>query len=190
MLLKKQTVWLLTMLSLVVVLSVYYITSPEPQNGNLASLDSQEKTDEKGEEAGEEPKEESGKNEADGAVISKVENDEQFDALRLDLEDQRSQRKAELQAIVASTDLPVDQRNQAFDEMKELDTISNKESVLETLIKSMGYEDALVRADGEKVRITIKAEEHTPAEANEIIQMVRSELGSLQAVAVTFQPEK
>jgi len=27
--LKKQTVWLLTMLSLVVVLSVYYITSPE-----------------------------------------------------------------------------------------------------------------------------------------------------------------
>ena len=29
MLLKKQTVWLLTMLSLVVVLSVYYITSPE-----------------------------------------------------------------------------------------------------------------------------------------------------------------
>ena len=29
MLLKKQTVWLLTMLSLVVVLSVYYLTSPE-----------------------------------------------------------------------------------------------------------------------------------------------------------------
>ncbi len=27
--LKKQTVWLLTMLSLVVVLSVYYIMSPE-----------------------------------------------------------------------------------------------------------------------------------------------------------------
>lgn len=30
--LKKQTVWLLTMLSLVVVLSVYYIMSPESKN--------------------------------------------------------------------------------------------------------------------------------------------------------------
>ncbi|MFP3325214.1 SpoIIIAH-like family protein, partial [Planococcus sp. SIMBA_160] len=30
--LKKQTVWLLTMLSLVVVLSVYYIMSPQGEN--------------------------------------------------------------------------------------------------------------------------------------------------------------
>ncbi|MGR5918209.1 SpoIIIAH-like family protein [Bacillus pacificus] len=30
--LKKQTVWLLTMLSLVVVLSVYYVTTPEKMN--------------------------------------------------------------------------------------------------------------------------------------------------------------
>ena len=39
MLLKKQTVWLLTMLSLVVVLSVYYITSPEQQQNELAAVD-------------------------------------------------------------------------------------------------------------------------------------------------------
>lgn len=32
MMLKKQTVWLLTMLSLVVVLSVYYIMSPQGEN--------------------------------------------------------------------------------------------------------------------------------------------------------------
>ncbi len=30
--LKKQTVWLLTMLSLVVVLSVYYVTTPDKMN--------------------------------------------------------------------------------------------------------------------------------------------------------------
>lgn len=186
MLLKKQTVWLLTMLSLVVVLSVYYITSPEPNRSNLA-------VEEPKENANEETVQENGEvSEAsdEDAVISGIASDEQFESLRLDLEDQRSQRKAELQSIVASTDLPVEQRNKAYDEMKELDTISKKENVLETLIKTMGYEDALVRADGEKVRITVKAEEHTAAEANEIIQMVRSELGAFQAVAVTFQPEK
>ena len=38
MLLKKQTVWLLTMLSLVVVLSVYYVTS-EPKTSDLTAMD-------------------------------------------------------------------------------------------------------------------------------------------------------
>ena len=37
MLLKKQTVWLLTMLSLVVVLSVYYVTS-DPGENELAAI--------------------------------------------------------------------------------------------------------------------------------------------------------
>ncbi len=43
MLLKKQTVWLLTMLSLVVVLSVYYITSPEQQTTNMANVEEKSK---------------------------------------------------------------------------------------------------------------------------------------------------
>ncbi|EQB95096.1 hypothetical protein GA8_13760 [Geobacillus sp. A8] len=34
--LKKQTVWLLTMLSLVVVLSVYYVTAPKNMNDSPA----------------------------------------------------------------------------------------------------------------------------------------------------------
>ena len=51
MLLKKQTVWLLTMLSLVVVLSVYYITSPEQQQNELALVDEkQEQEQENGQE--------------------------------------------------------------------------------------------------------------------------------------------
>ncbi len=43
MLLKKQTVWLLTMLSLVVVLSVYYITSPEQKSNDLAAVEQKAK---------------------------------------------------------------------------------------------------------------------------------------------------
>lgn len=184
MLLKKQTVWLLTMLSLVVVLSVYYITSPDPNQSNLATVEEQE------ENAATEENVESTES-ADGeTIISGIASDEQFEALRLTLDDQRSEMKEEFQEIVASTDLPVEQRNAAYEKMQELDSIAQKEGVLETLIKTMGYEDALVRADGDKVRVTVKSKEHSATEANEIIQMVRNELGSLQAVAVTFQPEK
>jgi stage III sporulation protein AH len=181
MLLKKQTVWLLTMLSLVVVLSVYYITAPEQQKADLAGVEEQKA--EGTETAATESKD--GK-----TVISGVASDEKFEALRIQLEEQRTKMKEDLQSIVASTDLPAQDRSDAIEKMNELDQVAQKEFTLETLIKSMGYEDALVRADGENVRITVKAQEHSKSAANEIIQMVRTELGSLQNVAVQFEPVK
>lgn len=186
MLLKKQTVWLLTMLSLVVVLSVYYITSPEQQRSNMANVEDQSKdADEKGTE-------DSITTSEDGkTVISGVASDEVFETLRLELEDSRSELKEQLNTIIASTDLPAEKRSEAHDQMKQLDELATKESVLETLLKTMGYDDALVRADGEKVRITVKSKkEPSPTAANDIIQLVRTEIGALQNVAVEFQPTK
>ncbi|WP_174734175.1 SpoIIIAH-like family protein [Mesobacillus harenae] len=189
MLLKKQTVWLLTMLSLVVVLSVYYITSPEQQNGNQLAGGTEEQQENTAENA--EGQETATNETADGeTVISEISSDEVFEALRMQLDDQRSMRKGELQAIIASTDLPAPERSKAYDEMKELNQIATKENTLEMLIKAMNYEDVLVRADGEKVRITIKSKEHSAKAANEIIQLVRTELGDMQPVAVEFQPGK
>ena len=90
-------------------------------------------------------------------VISGVASDEAFEALRLELEDKRNQLKEELNTIMASTNLPPEKRSDAYDQMKQLDELATKESVLETMIKTNGYDDALVRADGEKVRITVKS---------------------------------
>ena len=42
---KKQTVWLLTMLSLVVVLSVYYMTTPENPQSNVALVDNEKQSE-------------------------------------------------------------------------------------------------------------------------------------------------
>lgn len=183
MLLKKQTVWLLTMLSLVVVLSVYYITSPE-QGNDLAGVEEKAEEQDVAVEGEETTETEEGE-----TVISSIASDEAFEALRLKLNEDRSRMKEELTDIMASTDLPSDDRSKAYDKIQELDEVSQKESVLETLIVAMGYDDALVRADGDQVRITVKAEEGTKKAANEILQLVRSEIGALHAV-VEFQPSK
>lgn len=187
MLLKKQTVWLLTMLSLVVVLSVYYITSPEQQKNELAAVE------EKGtkQEMGSTTKQDAQANvsDKDAEIITNAAGDEAFETLRMQLQDERSQMKEELTKIMASTDLPVEKRSEAKEQMDELNEIAQKELLLETLIKSMNYEDVLVRADGEQVNITVKAEKQSKSEANKIIQTVRSEMGPLHAV-VEFQSAK
>lgn len=207
MLLKKQTVWLLTMLSLVVVLSVYYITSPEAPQENMALVEDEQNKEEKGAEGEKQPAEqpteqkedvkgaeakakedESVQAEKDSAIISSVESDELFTALRLEIEDERNKLREGLQDIVASADVTAQEKSKAMDKMQELADIAAKEAVIETLIKSKGYEDALVRADGGEVRITIKSKEkHSRTQANEIIQLVKGELGS-KYVAVEFEP--
>ncbi|MFB6465864.1 SpoIIIAH-like family protein [Cytobacillus sp. Hz8] len=190
MLLKKQTVWLLTMLSLVVVLSVYYITSPEPKGNQLTAVEEKSKDEMK--DTTKSAKENTApKEDADGStVISDSASDEQFEQLRLDMEAKRSEEKERLTDIMASTDLPSEQRNEAIEKMNQLDEIAQKEQLLETLIIAMGYDDALVRAGGDEVRITVKSDKHSKAAANKILQKVKNELGQLQAVAVEFQPTK
>ncbi|MCM3161682.1 SpoIIIAH-like family protein [Metabacillus litoralis] len=214
--LKKQTVWLLTMLSLVVVLSVYYVTSPEGGTSNIVMTGEDQEVSENAtaEEAAEEqPAEEGTEGEntegeategegteageeadvqteelEDGTVISSVSSDELFTELRLQLDDQRNEMKEQLQAIVASNDASAEEKSDAYDEMEALNDAARKEMLLETLIKSKGFDDALVRAEGNDVKITIKAEEHSKTAANEIMLLVRDEMENMEDVIVTFQP--
>ncbi|WP_059171085.1 SpoIIIAH-like family protein [Bacillus sp. FJAT-27445] len=186
MLLKKQTVWLLTMLSLVIVLSVYYITS-EPQGENeFAAIGEKAK-----EEAG--TKQQGTSAQKDGkTVITEASADEGFETLRLRLNDHRNELKEELEALVGTTNLPESKRSEYYDKIDELKEIGYKEEVLETLLKStMGYEDALVMADGGNVRVTVKTKDgHSTQAANEIIQLVRKEIGSMAITAVEFKTAK
>ncbi|WP_453995095.1 SpoIIIAH-like family protein [Bacillus nitroreducens] len=196
MLLKKQTVWLLTMLSLVVVLSVYYITTPENNNNNVAmeQEEDKDKTQENVETSTESKDSSEDKEGAsvtveedeNGNVISSVSSDEMFAALRLEIDEQRSKLRSTLEEQAASTDLTADQKLKAYDEIKKLEDIASKEKIIEMLIKGNNYEDALVRVEGDKIKITVKSKESSKQAANDILRLVRSELGDLQNVAVEF----
>ncbi|CUA79842.1 SpoIIIAH-like family protein [Anoxybacillus suryakundensis] len=185
--LKKQTVWLLTMFSLVVVLSVYYVTSPQLTE-QVAFDQKEEANNEKGLKPTDEAMKEEVVNEQDVTVEqTNTGSDDLFTALRLEIEDERSKLRQELNAIVASNNVSAEEKSKAIDQLQQLSNIAEKEAVLETLIKSKGYDDALVRVHENQVHITVKAKEHSKKAANEIIQLVQSELGRVQDVAVRFQ---
>jgi len=193
MLLKKQTVWLLTMLSLVVVLSVYYITTPENNPNDVAMEQEEEKDNAKENENVETSTENKDgasvtvEEDEEGNVISSVSSDDMFAALRLEIDEHRSKLRSNLEAQAASTELTADQKLKAYDELKKLEDIESKEKIIEMLIKGNNYEDALVRVEGDKIKITVKSKESSKQQANEILRLVRSELGELQNVAVEFE---
>ncbi|MBG0969850.1 SpoIIIAH-like family protein [Bacillus sp. SRB3LM] len=205
--LKKQTVWLLTMLSLVVVLSVYYVTTPDKMNTASPATGEKIGQEKQGTDkavTNEAPKEtpkkentskETTNKETDKKETSKKEgnvsvqsSDENFTALRMQMEDQRSEEKAKLQEVMNSSKSSATEKSKAKDNFDAITTMETKQELLETVIKSQGgYPDALVRADGTDIRVTVKAAKHSQKEANKIIQLVRSEGGS-KDVGVKFDP--
>ncbi|MFB6728105.1 SpoIIIAH-like family protein [Bacillus mobilis] len=210
--LKKQTVWLLTMLSLVVVLSVYYVTTPDKMNTASPATGEKIGQEKQGTEKAvtneapkETPKKETTSKETSNKETDKKESanketskkdanvtvqssDENFTALRMQMEDQRSEQKAKLQEVMSSTKASATEKNKAKENFDAITTMETKQELLETVIKSQGgYKDALVRADGTDIRVTVKAAKHSQKEANKIIQLVRSEGGS-KDVGVKFDP--
>ncbi|GAB2573659.1 SpoIIIAH-like family protein [Gracilibacillus alcaliphilus] len=190
---KKQTIWLLTMVSLMIVLSVYYLNAP--REGDLALFDEQnvdemtdqtfssEEIDELLQQADEGLNEEGTEGESTVADL-----EEYFASVRMEISNQRSMEKERLQSIVASSESTSDEKNQAYEAMKEIETMDNKEGLLEEQLKSLnGYEEVLVRNVSEdNVVITVQSEEMTAEEANDIIQQAKEEFGEVK-IDVVYQ---
>ncbi|MCT8138697.1 SpoIIIAH-like family protein [Anaerobacillus sp. CMMVII] len=187
MVLKRQTVWLLTMLSLIIVLSVYYITSPIP-NDQLAFVgdEAESQKDDTFVEIGELTKEEM-ENLLDDNILTSFTNDEVFNTIRLERQIARDRLSADYVAVVASVDASADVQSRAMDNIESLRVLAQKEEMLETLIKTKGYEDVLVIAEGDEVKIIVKANELSKEEAVKINLMAREQLG-INNIAVAFQP--
>ncbi|MEK3797717.1 SpoIIIAH-like family protein [Peribacillus sp. FSL H8-0477] len=188
MLLKKQTVWLLTMLSLVVVLSVYYLTSPEQQGTNMAVTEEQEKEQEK-EQAVEKAKE-SGSSE-EKAQVTITSGDDEFAAMRIAIDEERSKQSEKYDAEMGKGDMSSDDINKAYDAIEQISEARISEEILETtIVSSLDLEAALVRIEGSDVNVLVKADELSKEAANEIVQLVDSEVKNAQNVVVEHQPKK
>ncbi|OZM57629.1 hypothetical protein CIB95_04460 [Lottiidibacillus patelloidae] len=173
MVLKKQTVWLLTMLSLIIVLSVFYISSPEPMNysGDV---------NENGENAT--------NNENDGTVISDMTRDDTFIALEMAREEKRSKMEADYMAVIVSADVTAEAKSEAYAKLQELNELAANEGMLEELIRIQGYDDVIVTTTGNRANILVKASEHTKKDAAAIMLLGMEQLGEDMTVMVEFLP--
>lgn len=188
--LRRQTVWLLTMLSLMIVLSVYYIFSPK--GSEVAYVDENNQPAE-----AETSTEGIAEDDADGATIENMEqvgHDELFTTIRLELQNERSMKKELLKDVVASTAATTEEKNEALDDITLIDRVTSKESIVQDQILATvdRYEDVLVRYDqgeseeNEKVHVHVKVEDLSSEEAVNIMQMVKDEFGEIK-VDVNYQ---
>lgn len=171
---KKRSVWFLTLISLVAVVTVFYLSDrPSPFDG--IALFSNDTLD------GVELVETSSSNEESFMSSSNA-----FEEMRMEVQEKRSQLRTQLETKVGSNEFTAEQKDEAFNGIEELVKIDSTEAMLELIIKSLGYDDALVRIEENDVLIDVVANEQSTKKASDIIYAVKREWPQAYNVEVKF----
>ena len=166
----KKNLWFLTLFSLVLILSVYYITMPNElltANNSVISTSLEEEN-------------------TDDASVS-IEESDIISALKVEDGNDVLEEIDVLKQTLTNANSTVDEKNTAYDKIKELTSISGKEEKLENALKEKYKYDSFVKIEDDQVRVVVGAKEHNTQIANEIMRLVQNEFDEKMYVSVQFQ---
>ena len=113
---------------------------------------------------------------------------EVLSTMRLTLKNERNEKINELNTIIGSDTATATEINNAIEEKNKISAITECELLLELEIINLGYQDAFVHATDTGIDVTVISDEHSIAKANEIIKMTILEFGGKYSdVCVEFE---
>jgi len=171
----KQGILFLTLTSLILVLSVYYITMPNELL--LTTNSSYNNTDEVNKDV-------SSNTDSVNVNISETKT---IDVMRNILEEERLKSKEELNNKLVNSDLTIEEINNVYEELKYISKIETLESVIERKIKNEYNLDSFVKISDDVVEVTINSSKHDVSLVVKIIASVEEELENKMYVSVSFK---
>ena len=160
---KKQNIWFITLFSLILVLSVYYLTMKDTKFEDLTIL-----------------------KETDKPTINTVENS-YLVSLRVTDDEKLLKTMEDLQTTINNNDASFLEKNEAYETLKELNLNKGREMELEKLIKEKFNLNSYVKIIGDKINITIASDEHSKELANNIINEVQNKYEIQKYITVKFK---
>ena len=159
----KKSIWFLTLFSLILVLSVYYITMPSEllisTNGNYTK------------------EEEPTTNVTESTVLV---------ALRIEAEEELLKEMENLQLILNSGEATVEEKTEAFDKMKELNINKGEEEKLENKIKEVYQLESFVKIRNDQIEVVINKSENDTDLANKIMRTIQEQYEEQKYITVKF----
>ena len=159
----KKNLWFLTLFSLVLVLSIYYVTMPSEVFKD---------TDKKVEETTENTVE--------------VEESSVISALKVEDDTEVMSKINELKSKLTNKEISTDEKNSVFEELKLINKNSSKEETLETKIKELCNCENFVKIDGDNVRVVLDSKDASTSSANNIMREVQKEFDDKMYISVKF----
>lgn len=163
----KKSLWFLTLFSLILVLSIYYITMPS----ELLLTTNKDVT-----------KEES----KDEPTIS-INDSDILVALRVESDEKMSKEIEDLQLVLTNEKSSVDEKNKAYEKIKELNDNRGEEEKLEAQIKESYKLSSFIKIKDDEISVTINSGEHSENLANNIMRTIQSNYENYKYITVKFQ---
>jgi stage III sporulation protein AH len=162
----KKNLWFLTLFSLILVLSVYYVTMP------TELLLNPNNTDNEGE---------------DNSPVVNVLESELLTALRVAADEELDTELDALKIILTNINTSIDDKNNAYEKMKQLNIIRGEEEKIEKQILDEYKLRAFVKIDGDQIKVTVASATHDNELANNIMRTVQANYEEKMYISVKFQ---
>ena len=168
----KKSLWFLTLFSLILVLSIYYITMPSELllTTNKNSIKTKNTKSEKNKE-----------------VNVEVEESDLLVALRVEADEEMSKEIEDLKTILTNAESSVDDKNKAYEKIKKLNDKRGEEEKLESQIKDNYKLDSFVKIKDNQIQVTVNSSEHSESIANNIMRTIQSNYEDSKYITVKFQ---
>ena len=165
----KQGLWFLTLFSLILVLSIYYITMPNEifKSEEVVANDSNTKDDK------------------DTSEVNS-QNTSYIETLKVELDSERAEILNTLEEILNDNSKSSSEKNKAYEQMKEINNLKASE---EQIVKTINEEyklDAYVKQEDSKIEVVIDSKEHDVKLANKIMRTIQSDFNEPMSISVKF----
>ncbi len=164
----KQKLWFLTLFSLILVLSIYYITMPEDVLKDIKTETVSKET----------------KN--NKATID-VEESEALTALRIESDEKVIKEMNALQEILLDKKSTTEDKNNAYESLKDLNLNKGKEENLEKLVKNELKLKTFIKINKDQIKVVVDEKKHDAKIANQIIRLIQKEFDNQMYITVKFQ---
>ena len=160
----KQNLWFITLFSIVLILSIYYISIPN----NLL----EEYTSSSG----------------DSNNTSEVVNESSIlVSLRVQDDEETLNTINELNTILLDKNKSKEEKNTAYESLKSINETKGLEEQIETMLKDEFKYDSFVKISKDQINIVISSSEHNKDIANNIIKKVQSMYNTKKYITIKFQ---
>ncbi len=163
----KQGLWFVTLFSLILVLSIYYVTMSDDTLSSI--LDNNPPTD--------------------NSQVANVNVEESsiLVALRVSEEEKMLKEMNDLQTILLDDAATLQEKNDAYDQLMALNAKKGKEEELEEKIKKEFQLNSFVKVQNDQISIVVESNEHDVEKANNIIRSIQSLYDKKMYITVKFQ---
>lgn len=161
----KKNIWALTLFSLILVLSVYYITMPSEFLASTLTS----------------------KEEKENVKDTTATENETITALNVENDEEKEKEMKELQTILTDEGASNDDKNNAYEKLKSLNILKGKENDLEEKIKNQYKLENFVKINEDKVQVVIIKDGNDAKLASNIMKLVQDNFDNKVYVTIKFQ---